>query len=696
MNKKKKETSRLPLRLNILFFIVFILFAVLVLQLGIVQILQGESFQEEIDRTVHDTAKSPVPRGKIFDRNGNVVVDNKPLYSITYTPPKRVQAKDKLDLANDLYDYLTVDEENIKKLTERNKKEYWYLKNTDEAYERLSEKEIEELDDVEQYDLILERIKKEDISDFTEEELQIIAIKRELDKAYALSPEVIKNKNISVEEYAQIAEHLTELPGINASTDWERSYLYKDTLKSIIGAITSQEQGIPAEKEDYFLTRGYNRNDRVGKSGLEEQYEDVLRGRKEQVQYTTTKKGEIIGSNVVVEGERGKDLVLTLDMEYQELVDELVLKELKTAKSKFPGPNRYLEDALAVVLNPKTGEILALSGQHYNRETGEYEKAPHKVLHDAHIPGSMIKGATVLSGLQSGVITPNQVFYDRPIKIAETPTKGSWTGTLGAVNDIDAIKRSSNVYMFYIGLRMGGEYRYPFPNGSPATYNRNGIQEMRNYFSQFGLGVRTGIDFPFESTGVVGDVLTPAGNIMDIGIGQYDTYTTMQLGQYVATIANDGYRVEPHLVKEIRYPAENNELGPIYQVNHPKVLNELEMDPSYIKRVQTGFWKVFNEAGGTGYSHWAGKSYRPAGKTGTAENEYIEKQSDGRVVKLADTENLGLVGYAPFEDPEVAFAVIVPHLGDIRGQYSINHEIGKGLLDTYFELKEKRNGTEEE
>ncbi|HLR70348.1 MAG TPA: penicillin-binding protein 2, partial [Pseudogracilibacillus sp.] len=141
MVQKKKKVSRIPLRLNIVFFIVFVLFSVLVLQLGIVQILQGESYQEEIDRTIQDTSKTPVPRGKIFDRNGKVIVDNKPLYSITYTPPKRVQAEDKLELAEDLTSFLTIDEEGIKKITERNKKEYWYLKNTDEAVERLTDKE---------------------------------------------------------------------------------------------------------------------------------------------------------------------------------------------------------------------------------------------------------------------------------------------------------------------------------------------------------------------------------------------------------------------------------------------------------------------------------------------------------------------------------------------------------------------------
>lgn len=694
MAKKKEDEIKIPLRLNILFFVVFIMFAVLVIQLGIVQILHGASFQEEIDRTIQDVSKKPVPRGKIYDRNGNVLVDNKPLYAISYTPPKRVQPEDKLELAEQLIPFLSVDQSAIKRLTERNKKEYIYLKNKDEIHSRITPEEREALSNAEQYKLALERITEEEVKALTDEELKVIAIKRELDKAYALTPEIIKNENISIEEYARIAEHLSELPGIDATTDWERTYHYGDTLKSILGTITTQEQGIPAEEEDYYLTRGYNRNDRVGKSGLEQTYEDVLRGRKEQIQYTTTKEGKVIDSKVIVEGERGKDLILTIDIDFQRKVDEIVLNELKKARSHAPGPNRYLEDALAVVMNPKTGEILALSGMHYNREKNEYEAAPHKIFYDAHRPGSTVKGATVLAGLQSGIIQPGQVFIDRPIKIIETPTKASYA-RLGPVNDIEALKRSSNVYMFYIGLRFGGEYRHPFPDNGVARYNREGAQIMRNYFHQFGLGVKTGVDFTYESTGYVGDALVP-GNLMDLGIGQYDTYTTLQLAQYVSTIANDGYRVAPYLVKEIRYPSIDDELGAIYKVNHPKVLNKIDVDPSYLKRVQTGFWKVFNEPGGTGYSHWRGKSYKPAGKTGTAENEVYLPDGNGKYRKVANTQNLALVGYAPYEDPEIAFAVVVPNLGDIRGQYPINHTIGTQIMDTYFAQKDKNNQDDEE
>src|SRR5690625_475339 len=681
----KNKRSQLPFRLNILFFIIFLLFSILILQLGVVQILDGASYQEDIDKTVQDTTKIPVPRGIIYDRNLNVLVDNIPLYAITYTPPKGVQAKDKLKVAQELVKYISVDDKEIEKITERNKKEYWYLlseENQEEAFSRLSEKEKETLDDAEQYQKMLERITEAEISDFSEEDLKIIAIKRELDKAYALTPHVVKNDGVTPEEYARVSEHLHLLPGINATTDWDREYPFDKELSTFLGTITTQEQGIPKEKEAYFLSKGYSRNDRVGRSGLEDYYEDILRGRKEQIQYTMDKRGKIIDSEIIVQGERGKDLVLTIDMDFQQEIDKIVAEELNQA-IRAHGQNRYLADyidALAVVMDPKTGELLALSGKHYNKETGEIEDVTYKTIYDAHRPGSSIKGATVLAGFESGVVSPGTVINDAPIKIRSTKPKGSYA-RLGPVNDIDALERSSNVYMYQIAMRIGGEMNYYYDK--KITFNREGFQEMRNYFHQFGLGVETGLDLPYEATGYVGDAKTAnAGNLQDLAIGQFDTYTTMQLAQYISTIANGGYRMRPHFVKEIREPnPTENDLGPVYRTKDPEVLNKIAMSDQELGRVQEGLRRVFQGSRGTGVSYWRNKPYNPAGKTGTAENEvYI----DGRKI---DTENLALVGYAPFDDPEIAFAVIIPNLGKVRGQYPINHHIGTRIMDTYFDVK---------
>ncbi len=239
--KNKKNKSHLPFRLNILFFVVFMLFSALILQLGVVQILHGQEAQEEIDRTENVTTKIPVPRGKMYDRFGNLVVDNKPLYSITYTPMKTTKAKERLEIAQDLAKLIN---KGTSEVTKRDKQDYWILTADNPYQERLTNDERNRTEEEElagepsPYEILLDRIKPEDI-DFNDEELNVIAIKRELDRAYALSPHVVKNNGVTTAEYARVAEHLSELPGVNVTTDWNRQYPYESSFKSYIGGINS-------------------------------------------------------------------------------------------------------------------------------------------------------------------------------------------------------------------------------------------------------------------------------------------------------------------------------------------------------------------------------------------------------------------------------------------------------------------------
>ncbi|WP_339183682.1 penicillin-binding protein 2 [Oceanobacillus sp. FSL W7-1293] len=682
--KNKKKRAPLSIRMNILFFAIFLLFSALVLQLGVVQILNGESYQDEIQRTNLDTTNVPVPRGKIYDTNGELIVDNEAMYSITYTPSNDVQAEDRLEVAEKLAQYIDMgDEQTIDRITDRDRREYYLLHHEEEIEERLETVNTEEMENSEVYDATLELITDEEIADFTDDELEIIAIKKELDSAYALTPQVVKNEDVTAEEYAAVAENLDELPGINASTDWDRVYPNGDTLTSILGNVSSQEEGIPEEDLNAYLTMGYSRNDRVGTSGLEEQYEEFLRGRKEQIQYTTSQNGSIIGSETIVDGERGKDLVLTTDLEFQQEVDDILLDEFQSMKASSPYENRFATNAYAVVMNPKTGELLATSGVEYDTENDEYNNnAGFTALANAHEPGSSIKGATILAGYDSEVISPGETFNDAPMRLAGSEVKRS-VQDMGTVNDLTALERSSNVYMFYVALRLGGDYRHPMPRNANLDINMGEtLQTLQNYFNQFGLGSTTGVDFPYESTGLRGQVPDNPGNLLDFVIGQYDTYTTMQLAQYVSTIANDGYRVQPHFLKEARDPvASMDELGPLYYSSNTTTMNRIEMTDDEISRVQDGFRLSYQGSQGTGNDYFDDKSYNPAGKTGTAESaEFVDGER-------FDLNNLTLVGYAPFDDPEIAFAVVVPHVGIGEGD-QINLKVGERVLDSYFEVKE--------
>jgi penicillin-binding protein A len=688
VKKEKKKKTHVPFRLNMLFFFVFVLFSVLILRLGVVQIVYGDDYRREIERTEEVTVNNPVPRGKMYDRNLNVMVDNEPLDAITYTRSQSTTSKEMLETAEKLAEIIKKPSD---KVTERDKKDFWILKNPEEAEAKITEADLKrveegELEETDLYKLQLERITEAELNSFTEAELEVLAIYREFSSGYALTPQIVKNEDVTKVEFATVSENLDSLPGVGITTDWDRTYAYDETLRSVLGKVSSSEEGLPSERLDYFLSRGYSRNDRVGKSYIEYQYEDVLQGQKAKVKNLTDKAGNIVESELVSEGQRGNDLVLTIDMDLQLAVEKIIEQQLKEKKSY--GNTQFLDRAFVVLMDPNTGELLTMAGKQYVRdpETGKTSINDFALgnITSSYTMGSAVKGATVLTGYNTGAIQPNTYLYDSPIKIKGTPVKKSWKN-FGNINDLDALKYSSNVYMFRTAFNIAGaNYVYE----QPLDIRPGSFSIMRNSFAQFGLGVRTGVDLPNEMIGFKGTESNP-GKLMDFAIGQYDTYTPMQLAQYVSTIANGGYRMEPHMVKEIRGPLDDNEsLGPVVEEVTPTVMNKLDMQDSWIERVQLGFEKVAMEQGGTAYSHFGDEPYTVAAKTGTAEAFYDGPNKD-QYEELQATYNISLVGYAPAENPEVAFAIVVPWAYQGSG-HVMTKDIGEQVLDVYFDLKQNR------
>ena len=292
----------MPFRLNILFFLVFVLFSVLILRLGVVQIVYGDEYRREVEKTEEVTVNNSVPRGKMYDRNFKLMVDNKPLDAITYTKKQGTTSSEMLDTARKLAKLI---EKDTDKITERDKKDYWILLHPKLAEKLVTDKErkkVEEglLEDKDLYKLQINRITKKEYDSFSKDELEVLAIYREFTSGYALTPQIVKNKKVTKEEFARVSENLDSLPGVDITTDWDRSYAYDKTLKSVLGKVSSSEEGLPSEELDYYLARNYSRNDRVGKSYIERQYEDVLQGQKAKVRNITDKTGNIVefGSDI--------------------------------------------------------------------------------------------------------------------------------------------------------------------------------------------------------------------------------------------------------------------------------------------------------------------------------------------------------------------------------------------------------------
>ena len=260
--EKRLKKTHVSSRMNVLFFAVFLLFSVLILRLGVLQIVNGENYVRELERTEEVVVNTSVPRGKIFDRYGNVVVDNQPVNAITYT--KTMQTKqEEMDLvAERLAKLIEVD---TKKVTDRDKKDFWIRKNEELAKEKITEQEKTLFEDGEigqnDYDaLIRDRITEEELAAITDQELEELAIYREMISGYNLSPQIIKNEGVTDEEFATVSEHLSSLPGVNTTVDWNRQYAYGDVFRSALGSV----RAIPEDKLEYYLARDYTRNDRVG------------------------------------------------------------------------------------------------------------------------------------------------------------------------------------------------------------------------------------------------------------------------------------------------------------------------------------------------------------------------------------------------------------------------------------------------
>lgn len=703
MNKKRRSKQDSPkqklrkntqFRMNVLFFSIFLLFSTLILRLGYLQIVKGEDYKREIERTEEISVNTSVPRGRIYDRNGQILVGNEPKNAITYTKQQRTNTEDMLKVARKLAELI---EKDTSAITVRDKKDFWILNHKEEAYAKVSDKEKKKISGSETKsktqrqreldDLVRERITDEELNSFTEQELEVLAIYREMASGYNYSPQIIKSGDVSEDEYALVSERLGDLPGVNTTTDWER---VRNSPLAILGTTSTPKQGVPEDKLDYYLSRGYSRNDRVGKSYIEQQYESVLQGQKTVAKNVTDRSGTVIDTVPVQEGRPGKDLVLTIDSELQAEAERVVSQKLLALKRNYG--SQMLDRAFFVMLDPNNGEVLAMVGKQLVRnDSGQYEVADISfgTYGMAYPVGSSIKMATVLTGYQYGAASMGEVKIDEPLYIGRQ-RKASLFNPRDynriPINDITALTRSSNVYMFKIAIALGGGN---YQRGQAISLKDDTLDKFRSSFASFGLGSRTGIDLPGEFTGQKGTEKKP-GLVLDFAIGQYDTFTTMQLAQYVSTIANDGYRVAPHVVKEIREPSvDGRTLGQLSEEVEPTYLNRIANSDNEIERIRQAMYTVYYNQRGTAYKDFHNTKYKAAGKTGTAQTAYYDDPESDFYTK--ETVSVSHVGFAPFDEPEIAYAVLVPHVTTIPSKVPHpNNEIAREMADFYFDLKAKR------
>lgn len=672
---KKFDRRRVVIenRFKFLIGLIFILLGVLLGYLFYIQVIRNDFFKDKvIESTIKVVYGDSAPRGRIYDRNGRLIVDNIAVKTITYKK-SGLSTSEEISLAYKLGSILDID---YKKLSDEDLRNFWIKNNptladdliTDDEYLDLKERRID-YSTIEKYKL--ERVPKEVLDSYSSSDKEAAYIYKLMNTGYNYEDKVIKKDNVSDVEYAVIAEELSLLPGVNVKLDWEREYLYGDVFRTILGNVSS-ENGIPYELKNYYLNKGYALNDRVGTSYLEYQYEDLLKGVKNKYQVVN---GRYI---LLEEGSRGHDIKLTIDIELQAEIEKILEEELLVTKSE---PNtRYYNKSFVIVSNPNTGEILAMAGKQIVGSMGNYKFYDYTpgILTSPVVVGSVVKGASHIVGYNTGSLSIGEVRDDACLKIAATPLKCSWK-YLGVLDDLSALQFSSNTYQYNTAIRVGkGNYSYD----APLVIDESAFDIYRNTFAQFGLGVSTGIDLPVESLGYKGSSTLP-GHLMDFSIGQYDTYTPIQLSQYINTIANGGSRMKPYLLKSIYNPTKDG-LTDRVRGTEPVVLNTVDTDSIYMDRVKLGFKSVLES--GTGYG-FIDLAYKPAGKTGTSES-FIDTNDDG----IVDTETISntFVAYAPYDNPSVSFTVISPdvYYNENGSTYesNVNKRIVSRVSKKYFDF----------
>ena len=609
------------------------------------------------NKTIIYVSGGSAPRGRILDTNGKVLVDNIGVKTIYYNNIKNITTNKEIEIAYKLASILSVEDGSIDE-----QKKLWLKENnngsnliTKEEYILFDERKLtqEDIDN-----LKYERISTEILDQEDESFRKASKIYSLMNKGYAYSKKEIL-KNVSEEEYAKVIEE--SIPGVTGELSWERIYLYGDTLKNILGSVGD----IPKEEKENYLSNGYELTDTVGISYLEKQYEEYLKG--EKAKYLVNSDNTL---TLVEEEKKGYDLVLSIDIDIQLKVEEIIKDKILLGK-KYPNTT-YYKDSYALVSDPLSGQIIAMAGIRHNSDDS-WSDISLNVINKSFTIGSAVKGATIAVGYKYGLVEMGKYVNDSCIKLYLTPQKCSFKN-LGRINDLDALAYSSNYFQFLIAIGItGNTYK---PNMKLNATNEH-FKIYRDMLASFGLGVKTGIDLPGETTGIIGSKVAD-DLLLNLAIGQYDTYTPIEVLQYINSMAS-GSRLELSIMKEIKNGDE------VILENEINVLNDVDLDEEYLDRIREGLKLVLSKGTGKIYVR---DDLLAVGKTGTSESFY-DSNNDG-VVDVA-TITSTFAGYFPEEDPKYSVVVITPNISHNNGSSNtmyygaskITKDITSFLADNY-------------
>lgn len=680
LRKRTGFLSSLTSRLYIIFALVLTLLAVLISRLAYMQINHQSFYLGKLNKQTTYTVKQSSERGQIYDATGQPLVDNEKKTVVTYTRSNKATAADILKNANDLAKMVNLTET---KVTNRQKRDYYLAnpKHYQSVVDKLPDRKKfdnygNNLTESNIYKNAVDAVPKSKIN-YSEETLKKVYIFNQMNNTSNFSTVNLTTGDLTDDQIAYITANKSKLRGISIGTDWNQEVTTSSSsLSDIIGTLSSEKTGLPEETAKEYLAKGYSLNDRVGTSYLQKQYEDILQGSRTTRKISVDNDGNVVKTKQTTKGSKGNNLKLTIDLGFQNGVEGILNQFYGSEVSSGTAANS--EGIYAVALNADTGSVLAMAGLAHDKDTGQLSSNALGNVTNVFVPGSVVKGATLTAGWESGVLEGNQTLTDQTISVNGSNPIKSWFTDQGSrsITATQALEYSSNTYMVQVALKMMGQDYYPGMSLSDDGVDST-MEKLRSVYAEYGMGTKTGIDLPNESEGYTTKDYKP-GNVLTEAFGQFDSYTPMQLAQYAATVANGGNRVAPHLVQGIYNNNADGGLGDQIKAVDTNVLNKVNISDDQMSLIQQGFYSVVNSSSGyaTG-KDMASSSISISGKTGTAET--FASDGNGNTVP---TVNLNVVAYATANDgTRVAVAVMYPHAAN--SETKAHQNIAREILNLY-------------
>lgn len=681
---KERKKSNIKLRYNTLTVLTYLVGIILIIQLFNLQIVHGAEYREESNTRLTRETTLEAARGSILDRTGVELVNTNTKFGLELYKTKiddNELNNSILNIVNVLEKYQVSYEDSFPITIEP----FQYTKTGDDLQSWLEENELDANTTPEQAFYHFKdryEIQNTDIKEVR----KILAIRYEITiTGYSSTRALTIAEDIPREAVAEFTESGDKFPGINIVVEPVREYTSGTLASHILGYAST------ISAEEYETRKDtYSQNDIIGKTGIEYVFEEYLKGKNGTKQIDMAVDGTITSEYTSEEAVAGSDVVLTIDSNLQKITEQALENNIKKIASGGFGQTYDAKAGSCVVMNVKTGEILAMasypnynpadfiggiSTENWNKyNQDEAKPLMNKAMQNSYPPGSIFKMVTAIAGLESGAITRTEQINDTGLYRKYGLTWPCWYYTdyhrgHGLLNVSGAIEKSCNYFFYETGDRMG-------------------IETLAKYARYFGLGVKTGIELPSETAGAMATpeyaeqvgVTWTKGQTINASIGQgLDSFSPLQMTKYLAMVANGGKPIDVSIIKTIRKPDGteaskeeinnfvNQKLGITEEQTEDLNINEQNLDA-----IRQGMKSVTSDTTGTAYVRFRDFGVEVGGKTGSAEAGTDENGKD--------IVHAWFAGYAPFDDPEIAIVVMVENGG--HGNYTA--EVVRDIMQEYF------------